>query len=169
MSPLDPWRRELRGLIPRGFLRRVQGDGLFASDYPRFAGAEDVTAALLRAGYRVTVEGGVARIDGNEAKYHALFTNLPCPDIVPDDETLYAVSLARRLIRANTPEDEEPLGGYPALLKALDEGNWLKATDETAAWAAVCQRQGRKPPSAAGKLILLTLSTSERKGEKSPC
>ena len=167
MSALDPWRRELRSLIPRGFLRRDQGTWLFASDYPRFAGAEDVTAALLGAGYRVTVEADVARIDGNKEKYHALFTHLPCPDAVPDDETLYAVSLARRLIRAETPVDEEPMNGYPALLKALDEGNWRQAADDTAAWAAVCQRQGRKLPSAAGKLILLGLS--ERKGEKTTC
>ena len=167
MSALDAWRRELRRLIPRGFLRRDQGAGLFASDYPRFSGAEGVTAALLGAGYRVTVEKGLARIDGNEAKYHVFFTNLSCPDVAPEDDTLYAVSLARRLIRAATQPEEEPLSGYPALLKALDEGKWQEAADDAAAWAAVCQRQGRKPPSAAGKLILIALI--ERKGEKTPC
>ncbi len=167
MSVLDPWRRELRRLIPRGFLRRDQAAGLFASDYPRFPGAEDVTNTLLRAGFRVTAESGLARIDGSEEKYHAWFAHLPCPDAVPDDETLYAVSLARRLVRAETPPEEEPLAGYPALLKALDEGRSGEAAEGAAAWAALCQRQGRKLPSAAGKLILLALT--ERKGEETIC
>ena len=167
MRALDRWRRELNSLIPRGFLRRDRGGGLFASDYPRFEGAEDVTEKLLRAGYRVEVEGSLSRIDGNEEKYQAFFGALPCVDPVPEDHTLYTVSLAQRLIRADTKPEDEPLDGYPALLKMLDEGKWREAADHAAAWAARCQRQGRRAPSAAGKMLLLALP--EGKGGNTPC
>ncbi len=167
MSAPDAWRQELRKLIPRGFLRRSQGTALFASDYPRFPGAETVTASLIRAGYRVTADGAAAQIDGSEEKYRALFRGLSCPFVTPTDETLWAVSLARRLAAAETPPEDEPLALYPTLLKALDQGKWQDAAQTAAAFSALCLRQKKKLPSAAGKLILLALT--EQKGENASC
>ena len=167
MSALAAWRREIRALIPRGFLRRDQGEALFISDYPRFSGGEAVTARLRAAGWRVAVAGQTARIDGTEETYRALLRALPCPDAAPNDDTLYLCSLARRLIRAETPAEAQPLEGMPGLLKLLEQGRLDDAARETAAFAALCQRRGDPLPSAAGKLLLLALQ--EREGENSPC
>ena len=62
MNALDPWRQTLRPLIPKGFLRRDQGDGLFVSDYPRYGEAEPVSARIEAAGFRVALMDGLARV-----------------------------------------------------------------------------------------------------------
>ena len=63
MSALDPWRQELRGMIPRGFLRRDQGDGLFVSDYPRHGEEEAVSGFLQDQGFSVSIRDFLAYID----------------------------------------------------------------------------------------------------------
>ena len=97
MSALDLWRSELRALIPRGFLRRDQGEGLFLSDFPR----RGVYAfpALKAAGFDAVEIRGLARIDGSLDKYRELEAALPAFTPAPRDDTLYLFSLARRLTR----------------------------------------------------------------------
>ncbi|MBQ9264770.1 MAG: hypothetical protein IJ189_11280 [Clostridia bacterium] len=176
MNALDAWRQETRTLIPRGFLRRdAAEDGLFISDYPRMPDEAAVTNALQAAGYTVRVRDGLAHMDGTEEKYRAFLASLPCPAVQPEDDTLYAYSLAQRLIRADVPIEHQPLLPITRLLKQLDAGDaW--AIDHLAAYAAVCQRKKLPLPSAAGKIILYALACSTpwpvracSKGECSPC
>ena len=166
MSALDPWRREIRALIPRGFLRRDQGNALFVSDYPRFSGAEQITAALAGTGFRTTQENGIARISPEDGKARAFLRALPCMDATPTDETLFVYCLARRLIRQGGTENED-ISWLPGLLKRLDEGRLHAAAAEMAAEAALRQRLGAPLPAAAGRLLMLSLA--ERKGEESEC
>ena len=64
MGALDAWRREVRALIPRGFLRRDAGeDAVLVSDYPRWEEAGAVTERLRAAGYAVAVREGLAHIE----------------------------------------------------------------------------------------------------------
>lgn len=167
MKPLDGWRGELRGLIPRGFLRRDQGiEAVFISDYPRLADERAVTRRLTDAGYRVQISGSLAHIDGTEEKYLSLLSALPCPSPPPRDDTLYHWSLAQRLLRAQTPLESQPLpllGQWMKRLEAGDEG----AIRDIAAYAARCQREGMPLPAAAGKLILCFLS--DLQGGITPC
>ena len=167
MSVLDAWRREVRALIPRGFLRRAQGEGLFVSDYPRFPGAEKGTESLLAAGFRVKMDGSIARIDVCEDKARAFLRGLPLTDVPPTDETLPIWALAQRLVRADGPVTDPSLDWLTGLLKRLDEGRVNEAAAELAARAAVCQRRHAPLPGAAGRLLLLALS--ERKGDEKTC
>lgn len=167
MSALDAWRREIRSLIPRGFLRRDAGDGaVFVSDYPRWEGAGETTERLTAAGYAVTVREGLAHIDGSREKYLRLLSALPCPDGAPTDETLYAFSLARRLTAAASPPEAQPLLLLGQWMKRLDGGD-AGVIPEIAAYAARCRREKRPLPSAAGKLILCALFDHEQGGTPS--
>ena len=167
MKPLEPWRRELRGLIPRGFLRRDQSpSGVFASDYPGFPDADAVTARLQGAGYRVTIEKGVAHLDGTADKYAALAGALPSSAPVPTDGTLFSWSLARRLLDRGDPVTSSALPALGALAKRLDAGD-ERAIEDFSAWAARRQRCHQPVPAAAGRLIFCFLS--HREGGNAPC
>ena len=50
-------------MIPRGFLRRDQGDGLFVSDYPRHGEEEAVSGFLQDQGFSVSIRDFLAYID----------------------------------------------------------------------------------------------------------
>ena len=94
----------------------------------------------------------------------------PRTRIITEDDKIVRpeqLRVARRLIRAETPAEAQPLEGMPGLLKLLEQGRLDDAARETAAFAALCQRRGDPLPSAAGKLLLLALQ--EREGENSPC
>ena len=52
MNPLTFWREELRHLIPRGFVRRDQGDGLLISDYPPRKSRRRLLPRALRYGWK---------------------------------------------------------------------------------------------------------------------
>ena len=167
MSALDAWRREVRALIPRGFLRRDAGeDAVLVSDYPRWEEAGAVTERLRAAGYAVEVREGLAHIDGSREKYLRLFSALPCPEGTPTDETLYAFSLARRLIAADVSLEEQPLFLLGQWMKRLDGGD-QRVIPVIAAHAALCLRRKQPLPSAAGKLILCALFDSEQGGTPS--
>ena len=164
MNALTPWRREVRALIPRGFLRRDQGDGLLISDYPRFAGADEITARLVRAGYRVELRDGLAHVDGGADRYVRLIRESACPQAPPREDTLALGALARRLARENVPPEEQPLAPLRLTLKYLDAGDLDGLYRALALAIALLQREKRPLPAAAGKWILCALA--EREGEK---
>ena len=158
MNPLTFWREELRRLIPRGFVRRDQGDGLLISDYPRWGEAEKVTAALLRAGYTARLDKGLAYLDGTPEKYRALAMDLSdaCP--VPTDETLMLYSLAQRLMRTGGDITEENLSLMRLTVKCLDGGDWPALNRLLPPACAEAQRKHIPLPKAGGQMIMQALS-----------
>lgn len=169
MTPLACWREELRALIPRGFVRRDQEEGLFISDYPRWGREETVSAALLAAGFTVCLSHSLARIDGQCAKYRALLLNLPPAEISPPrEENLYLHALALRLLRAQTPLERQPIPPLRLTLKYLDAGDLGGLSQKLPPLLALLQRRGEPLPSAAGTLILNALAERE-KGEVPVC
>lgn len=167
MRLLDPWRQELRALIPRGFLRQDQRrDALFASDFPRFPEAETVAAALRGAGWLVDIRRHVAHLDADADKYAVYLRSLPLLSPAPTDPTLRAWGLAHRLARRDVLLEEQPLPAIGQLMKRLDAGD-PKAIDDFSAFAARCQREHAPLPAAAGKVIFLDLSRNE--GGADPC
>jgi len=167
MSPLLPFRRLLRPLIPHGFLRRdKQAGSLFISDYPRFDQAGQVTKAIETAGFSVRLSGGLAHITPGEKLFFSLLSLLPCPPVSPRDDTLYACSLARRLLAHPAADSAQPVAEMMQWLKRLDEKDPGVFAD-IGAYCALCQRERRGMPSLAGKMILCALNDDE--GGIEPC
>ena len=154
MSALDEWRQQIRPLIPRGFLRRDQGQGLLISDFPRFDGKEAVIAALERAGFTVSLEGSVARIDGNTRRYLQLQERLLVFEDIPDDGALPLWALGQRLARASVPLEDQPRFALHLTLKCLDAGEEEALLRLLPPCLAVLQRQHQPLPALAGALIL---------------
>lgn len=154
MNPLAPWRRELRGLIPKGFLRRDQGEGLFVSDYPRF-GEGETTKRLRSAGYAVDVADGLAHIDGTAEKYRALLSSLPPAHPEPTDDTLFLYALARRLERSKAPFSPEAIPVIRAALKYADAGDRTGLYAFLSPAAALAQRRKTPLPAETGRIALL--------------
>jgi len=167
MSPLDAWRHELRALIPRGFLRRDQGDSLFVSDYPRHSSEAETTQALKQAGYTVRIKKQMASVDGSLQKYQALPASLPLEAPRMTDENLMLYALADRLLRYGGEVTEENLPLLRLTLKAIDGGDvsWLAQRLPPA--CAEAQRKHIGLPKAAGTLIFQALKEWERRD--SPC
>ena len=163
MKILDPWRGILRPLIPRGFLRRDQGEYLLISDYPRHGNAEEVTRAIEQAGFTVSVENGLARLDGTRETYKCLLRDCQEPPLFePHEESRYLYALAKRLCRAQTPWEQQPLAPLRLVLKCLDAGDWDTLEDKLPPMIALLQREHQPLPSAAGILLLRAL---DEKGE----
>lgn len=154
MSALEKWRAEIRPLIPRGFLRRDLGEGLFISDFPRFPEAEKVCAALEKQGFRVDIDKSVARLDGTMEKYRALQQGLKRAERPLSDGDLPLFSLACRLIREDVPLDQQPLSWIHFTLKCLDEGTEGELLRQLSGGAALLLRQHQPLPALAGELIL---------------
>ena len=158
MSALDPWRRELRGLIPRGFLRRDQGDGLFVSDYPRHGEEEAVSGFLRDQGFSVSIRDSLAYIDAAPEKYQKLLESVPDAEIDPTEETLALYALAQRLIRFGAEFSPDALPALRLTLKYLDGKDWKGLYQALSPLSALAQREHRPLPAALGKLILFSLS-----------
>lgn len=167
MSPLDTWRRELRALIPRGFVRRDQEGGLLISDYPRHGLASETTQSLLLAGYIVRVENQLAFIDGCLQKYQALAAVLPDAKPCPTDETLMLYALGHRLTRYGGEVTEENLPLLRMTLKAIDADDLNALPRLLSPACAEAQRKHIGLPKAAGLLIFQALREWERRD--SPC
>ena len=166
MTPLLPWRRTLRALIPMGFLRRDwAADGLLVSDYPRHCtDAEAVDAALQAAGFTVAAADGLRRIDGSPAQYRQLLSSLPEAKLPPPtDESLYLWGLAQRLLRGEREPARQPIAPLRLTLKCLDAGDTDMLIRLLPPLLAACQRCGQPLPAGAGTLIAQYL-----KGEN-PC
>lgn len=157
MNALDPWRQALRPLIPRGFLRRDQGDGLFVSDYPRYGEAETVSARIESAGFRVTVTDGLARITPEKSTCEALLNAAPICQPTVTDENLFLYSLTRRIAEGNAPLIPETEKTVWTALKLLDAGDMPGLYRFLSSSAALAQRQHRALPAGLGKLILCFL------------
>ncbi|MBR3106754.1 MAG: hypothetical protein IKH30_06150 [Clostridia bacterium] len=167
MSPLTPWREELRRLIPRGFLRRDQGDGLFVSDYPRFGGEEEITHALEEAGYAVRLTKGLSFIEGSLRKNQALAAAFPLERPTPTDGSMLLFSLADRLLRFGGEITEENLPLVRLTVKTLDSGDLNALTRTLPPACAEAQRKHISLPAAAGRFIMGALKELER--SVSPC
>ncbi len=165
MNVLDGWRREIRALIPRGFLRRDQGNGLFISDYPRFGGAEQIKKALENAGYRVDGASGPARIDAAEEKYCRLLLSAPPERPQPRDRTLNLYALAGRLSASSGALREDNLPQVRETLKLLDARDLAGLYRYLSPAAAEAQRRHAPLPPGLGDWILYVLWDSETEGE----
>lgn len=168
MSPLDAWRREVRALLPRGFLRRAQeSDALFVSDLPRHTeDTESVLTALAGVGFRAGERNGLLYIDGTEEKYRALAERFPpCPPPGFVGQNAYLYYLALRLLRHPVPPEEQPPELLRLTLKMLDAGDESGLARELPPLLAACQRKKTPLPTAAGQMILDYLSSKEG----SPC
>ena len=167
MSPLSAWRRELRALIPQGFLRRDQGDGLLVSDYPRRGGTEEITAALAAAGFTVRLENGLAYVDGSLQKYRALAATLTLEAPRMTDKNLFLYALGGRLLRYGGEVTEENLPLLRLTLKTMDGGDINALLRLLSPACAEAQRKQISLPKAAGLLIFQALWEWER--SDSPC
>lgn len=166
MSGLAPWRREARALIPRGFLRRDQGDQLLVSDYPRFPGAEEVTFRLRQAGFQVLIRDGLACLDGTTEKYASLLRSLPpASGAAPGQDLLPLWSLGKRLCREKTAC--QPCAVLRTILKAWDAGDLTGLYGTLAPVIAKMQREKQPLPAAAGVMLLAALD--EEKGDPPSC
>ena len=167
MKLLDGWRRQVRSVVPRGFIRRDQQTGaLLASDFPRFDEAEKTARRLKEAGYTVHTMDGVAHITPGEDLFFRWLRELPCPPVCPTDDTLFSYAMAQRLLREKAPMNRRHLSLLVELCKALDAGNFTYLNDFSQQ-LALCQRRHQPLPAAAGKLILCALYTLE--GGTFPC
>ncbi len=167
MSPLDAWRQELRALIPRGFLRRDQGEGLLVSDYPRLGGAKETTVTLVRAGFTVRQENGLAYVDGSLQKYQALAASLTPEAPRMTDENLFLYALGGRLLRYGGEVTAENLPLIRLPLKAIDGDDLPGLARLLPPACAEAQRKRIGLPKAAGLLIFQALWDEER--SDSPC
>lgn len=158
MSALDEWRREARAQIPRGFLRRDQGESLFISDYPRHGEEAAVSARLRDNGFTVALRGGLAGIDGKIEKYGALLGGASPPPAPAEDDSLYLWALARKIERGGGKVTEEALPTLRETLKYLDAGDWPGLYRFLSPAAALAQRRRAPLPAALGRLILRELS-----------
>ncbi len=158
MSALDAWRQTLRPLIPKGFLRRDQGDGLFVSDYPRYGEAEAVSARIEAAGFRVALMDGLARVTPGTETLAALLNDAPIRQPAVTDETLFLYSLARRIAEGNAPLTPETEKTVWTALKYLDAGDLTGLYRFLSPAAALAQRRHRPLPGGLGRLILRCMS-----------
>lgn len=163
MSVLDAWRNEIRPLIPQGFLRRAQGDGLFVSDYPRLCHAEQVTASLTAQGFCVEINEGRAFMDGDAEKYRALAAGLLLHPLVPTEQELPLYALGLRLYRRDLSLLRAPLACVHLTLKCLDAGQDALLLQRLPPQLAVLQRTHAPLPTLAGALIIDELH--RRRGE----
>ncbi len=158
MSALDAWRQTLRPLIPKGFLRRDQGDGLFVSDYPRYGEAEAVSARIEAAGFRVALMDGLARVTPETETLAALLNDAPIRQPAVTDENLFLYSLARRIAEGNAPLTPETEKTVWTALKYLDAGDEAGLYRFLSPAAALAQRQHCALPGGLGRLILCFLA-----------
>ena len=157
MSALDAWRQTLRPLIPKGFLRRDQGHGLFVSDYPRYGEAEAVSARIEAAGFRVALIDGLARVTPGTETLAALLNAAPICQPAVTDENLFLYSLARRIAKGNAPLTPETEKTVWTSLKYLDAGDEAGLYRFLSPAAALAQRQHCALPGGLGRLILALL------------
>ncbi len=157
-SPLNAWREELRRLIPRGFLRRDQGDGLFVSDYPRHGEEAPVSEALRRAGYTVEIRDGLAHVDAGLDQYRALADGLPEAEAPLSEECFWLCSLANHLQKTGAEITADNLPLLRLTLKKLDEGDLPGLQRLLPPAVAEAQRKHVSPPKAAGQLVLYNIS-----------
>lgn len=154
MSALDAFRRELRALLgPAVLLRRDQAArALFICDAPRrVPDAAPFRAALTAAGYDITEENGLWRIDLSAPRRAAWIGGL-LPGPAPGDLALR--SLCRSLRAAPAPAaQDQPWPPIRRTLLWLDAGQTEALLRELPAEVAVLKRRHLPLPAAAACLI----------------
>ncbi len=158
MNALDPWRQALRPLIPKGFLRRDQGDGLLISDYPRYGDAEAVSARIEKAGFRVAVADGLARITPERSTCAALLDAAPPCRTSAEEVNLFLYSLARRIADSGAPLIPDAEHAVWTALKYLDAGDEQGLYRFLSPAAALAQRNHQPLPAGLGRMILRYLT-----------
>ena len=158
MNALDPWRQALRPLIPKGFLRRDQGDGLLISDYPRYGNAEAVSARIEQAGFRVDIADGLARITPERSTCEAFLDAAPPCQTPAEDGNLFLFSLARRIADSGMPLAPDTERAVWTALKYLDAGDEQGLYRFLSPAAALAQRKRQPLPAGLGRMILCYIS-----------
>ena len=169
MSALDALRSEARAAMGQtGFLRR---DGtaaaLFISDYPlRAADADAAKSRLAQSGFETSAARGLGRVDPSAARWRALIASVPPVKLRESgDDLLPLASVARRLLKTDTPPESQPL--YPIRLTLI----YLEAKEYDRLFALIspalaeCLRLREPLPTAAGRLIAAALNETAGKTE----
>lgn len=158
----EKWRNEIKALLPCGFVRiSREGAFLFVSDYPkRVEAAFPIHEALTRAGFTVTVEGGMAYLDGGWEKYREA-DRLPLsafPEMTEENARL--LFAARLLTEMQVPFESQPV----QLIRHTLRGIMLEDEKVLMQLPGMIARQKRcKQPlaPAAGKLLLQYMQQKE--------
>lgn len=152
----DEIRAHLRGA---GFLRRDRDARvLFITDYLlRNDDAPAVLEALTGAGFAVTCERGLWRIDLSPWRQAALIDSLPrrsLPARVPD-ELLPLLSLCRSLLsQGDVPARDQPWPPIRQTLLLLAAGDRQRLWQTLSAQTALCKRTHAPLPAAAAYAIM---------------
>lgn len=158
----EKWRNEIKALLPCGFVR-ISRDGafLFVSDYPKRAEQPfAVHAALTRAGFAVTVAGGMAYLDGTREKYREAAHYFPAalPQMTASNARLFHA--ARLLTEKEVPFEAQPLFLIRHTLRGIlleDE----KTLAQLPAMIALQKRMKQPLSPVAGGMLLQYLQQKE--------
>lgn len=157
MSTLSALRLEVRTYLDgRCFLRRDRdARALFITDYPRCrADAMQAHENLVRAGFEVTQQNGLWRIDLAPARC-AAFIAAVAPRPLPDSAPLPVLTLCRSLLsQGDVPPDRQPWPPLRSLLLHLEEGRLAPLVRDLSADIAVLKRTHAPLPSAAAYILI---------------
>ena len=154
MSALEPYRHELRALLgPSVLLRRDRAmRALFVCDAPRrLPDAAARLKALTAAGFQVTEEGALWRIDLSPARQSLLIAGLT-PGPAPEEPFLRSLCRSLRA-QGSVPPEAQPWPPIRNVLFRLDAGEINQLAAELAAYIAVRKRAHAPLPLAAAYLI----------------
>lgn len=140
MNICEAWKNEIKGLLPCGFVKISRDGGfLFVSDYPKRAeNAFSLHRALVNAGFCVTVERGMAYLDGTLEKYRQADaeTGFPClPPMTEENARLHhaarllaaqggpvqtdSLFLVRHILRCSALADDKGLSLVPGMVARM--------------------------------------------------
>ncbi len=151
---LETLKTELRGILPRGFLRRARSDEwLLISDFPRFSDI-DVKAPLTAKGWRMKREGDTLLLDPTPERYAALIASLPpVKGITLTEAGLPRYGIVQWLSQKRTPPKLQPVAPVRLTLK------YLGTREEQRLWAllppmfAALLREGKPLPTGVAALL----------------
>ena len=140
------------------FVRRDTSDeALFASDWSRRSGADELPPALDALGFRCRLERGLLRVDASPARYAALLAALPesIPPLPADERLHPAYALCRLWLRAApAPLCDQPLAPLRRALKRLSQpSELLQDVPHLHEQSAVWLRTHQPLPRAAGLVL----------------
>ena len=158
MILLKDLRGEVRQKLDVPCMLRVgrEDDSLFVTDAPKrmLDSADAVRTALEAEGWDVRPVGGLWRLDLMEERWRRFIRSVPReegPD--PMAASLQLYSLAKRLTKAPTPAEDQPLLPLRVLLKAMDSGKAEAVLRFFPPYLAVLLREKKPMPEAAGWMI----------------
>lgn len=162
MSALDGFRQELRALLGNTvLLRRDQtARALFISDAPRrLPNAARVRSQIEQAGFQITEENALWRIDLHPARRSACWPALPD---APLPQSLPLRALCRSLLSGeDLPLSRQPWPYIRLTLLRLDAGECESLYRELSAAVAVLKRTHAPLPRAAAYIIMEEMCSKE--------